>query len=114
MSDEKPRLKFKANIPEEVTLSFDEPKEGEGQYGKWYLYGCLHKGEEKVFFPSELLHKMIQLAGHKEGSKFTVLKNEADDGKMFFTIDGKTINEIQETSNQAKATAPNPGEDIPF
>ena len=57
---------------------------------------------------------MIQLSGHREGSKFTVLKNEADDGKMFFTIDGKTISEIQERSNQEKATAPDPSEDIPF
>ena len=114
MSDQKPALKFKANIPEEVTLNFDEPKEGEGEYGKWYLYGCLHKGEERIFFPTELLHKMIQLSGFTEGSKFVILKNEADDGKMFFTVDGKTINEIQEASNQEKLTAPNTEEDIPF
>ena len=64
--DKKPALKFKANIPEKVKLTFDEPMTGEGQYGTWYMYGCIHKGEEKVFFPSELLCKMIQLSGHKK------------------------------------------------
>ena len=119
MSEEKkPSLKFKANIPEEVTLTFDEPLTGEGQYGTWYMYGCVHKGEEKVFFPSELLHKMIQLNKHGKDSKITILKNEGDDGRMFFTVDGKTISEIQEVSNQKAAVTPDPSEassdNIPF
>ena len=112
--DKKPSLKFKANLPEEVTLTFDDPLTGEGQYGQWYMYGCMHKGVEKVFFPSELLHKMIQLNGHGKDSKITILKNEGDDGRMFFTVDGKTISEIQEVANQKAAVAPNPSEDIPF
>ena len=119
MSEEKkPSLKFKANIPEEVTLTFDEPLTGEGQYGTWYMYGCVHKGEEKVFFPSELLHKMIQLNKHGKDSKITILKNEGDDGRMFYTVDGKTISESQEVSNQKAAVTPDPSEassdDIPF
>ena len=112
--DKKPALKFKANIPEKVKLTFDEPMTGEGQYGTWYMYGCVHKGEEKVFFPSELLHKMIQLNGYGARSEFTVLKNEGDDGKMFFTVNGKSIQEIQELVNQKAAVAPDPSEDIPF
>ena len=113
-NEKKPSLKFKANLPEDVTLTFDEPLSGEGQYGTWYMYGCMHKGEEKVFFPSELLHKMIQLGGHGKDSKITILKNEGDDGRMFFTLDGKTINEMQEIANQAAAVAPDPNDDIPF
>ena len=107
-------MKFNPNLPTEVELSFDEPKTGEGQYGTWYMYGCIHKGEEKVFFPSELLCKMIQLSGHKKDSEFTILKNEGDDGRMFFTVDGKAIQELQELSNQKAAVAQDSGEDIPF
>ena len=112
--DKKPALKFKANIPEKVQLTFDEPMTGEGQYGTWYMYGCIHKGEEKVFFPSELLCKMIQLSGHKKDSRLTILKNEGDDGRMFFTVDGKGIQEIQELANQKTAVAPDPSDEIPF
>ena len=114
-NDQKPRLKFKANLPEKVKLTFDDPMSGEGQYGKWYMYGCLHGGLEKVFFPSELLHKMIQLCKFGKDSEFTILKNEGDDGRMFFTIDGKTISELQEASNQdEKVKEVKADEDIPF
>jgi|TARA_R110002020_G_scaffold188167_9_gene386844 hypothetical protein len=112
MEQQKPTLKFKANIPSEVELTFDEPKTGEGQYGTWYLYGCKHEGSEKVFFPSELLHKMIQLSGFKSGSKFTILKNEGDEGRMFFTVDGKKISEIQGSGNEAAPESLDA--DIPF
>ena len=115
MEQQKPRLKFKANLPEDVELTFDEPKTGEGQYGEWFMYGCKHDGREKVFFPSKMLHTMIQMSGFKEGSKFTVLKNEGDDGKMFFTINGKTFGEIQEGKSSDADTKEDPlDEDIPF
>ena len=61
---------------------------------------------------------MIQLNKHGKDSKITILKNEGDDGRMFFTVDGKTISEIQEVSNQKAAVTPDPSEassdDIPF
>jgi len=113
-NDKKPRLKFKANLPEKVKLTFDEPISGTGEYGTWYMYGCIHGGEEKVFFPSELLHKMIQLSKFGKDSEFEILKNEGEDGKMFFTVNGKTIDTVQSEANQATASAPDPSEDIPF
>ena len=107
MADQKTRLKFKANIEETVKLTFDEPRTGEGPYGEWFMYGCLHKGEEKVFFPSKTLHTMIQMCEFGDGSEFKVLKNEGDDGKMFFTLNGKTFDQLKENPEASK-------EDIPF
>ena len=82
MENKKPILKFKVNIPAEVELTFDEPREGESEYGKWFMYGCKHEGEEKIFFPTKTLHK------------FTVLKAEQDNGKNKFMLNGKDCNQI--------------------
>ena len=115
MEQQKPRLKFKANLPEDVELTFDKPKQGEGQYGEWFMYGCKHEGVEKVFFPSKMLHTMIQMLGLKEGSKFTILKNEGDDGKMFFTVNGKTYDQIsQEKPSSPEEQSDVLDDDIPF
>ena len=94
MENKKPILKFKVNIPAEVELTFDEPREGESEYGKWFMYGCKHEGEEKIFFPTKTLHTMIQLLNFRKGGKFTVLKAEQDDGKNKFMLNGKDCNQI--------------------
>ena len=109
----KPQLKFKANIPAEVELTFDEPRTGEGEYGEWFMYGCKHDGEEKVFFPSKTLHTIIQMLSYKEGSKFTILKVEQDDGKMKFTVDGKDFDQVKKEIENNPAEKSD-GEEIPF
>ena len=52
----KEKLKFKTNIPYNVTLNFDEPKTGEGEYGTWYLYGIQEtiNGENGFFATSSV------------------------------------------------------------
>ena len=113
MEERKPILKFKANIPAEVELTFDEPKTGEGQYGEWFMYGCKHEGEEKIFFPSKTLNAMIQALNFKKDSKFTVLKVEQDDGKMKFTVNGKDSDQVfKEVGNKSDDKQDN--EPIPF
>ena len=115
MEDQKPKLMFKANIPTEVELTFDEPKSGEHkEYGTWYLYGCKHDGEEKVFFPSKTLHTLIQMLGFKEGSKFTILKEEQDDGKMKFTVDGKDFDQIKKEVESPPSADKSDNAAIPF
>ena len=109
------KIDWELGKPRTFTLAFDEPKTGNNQYGTWYMYGCIHGGEEKVFFASGRLHQMIQLCGFSRGDSFTVLKKEDDDQQFpFFTINGKTFDTLQEAKNIETATAPNTDEDIPF
>ena len=113
MEERKPILKFKANVPAEVELTFDEPREGEGEYGQLFMYGCKHDGEEKIFFPSKTLNAMIQALNFKKDSKFTVLKVEQDDGKMKFTVNGKDSDQVfKEAGNKSEPKQDNA--DLPF
>lgn len=114
MQDKKPVLKFKANIPVEVELTFDEPKTGESEYGEWFMYGCKEKDTEKIFFPSKTLHTMIQMLEFKSGSKFTVLKVEQDDGKMKFTVDGKDFDKVKTEVESSPSVDKSNNADIPF
>ena len=91
----KEKLKFKTNIPYNVTLNFDEPKTGESKFGTYYLYGCTHEGEERVFFATEILHTIIQYLKKKKGSELTILKEERDDNKTYFSVDGQDIGSIK-------------------
>lgn len=86
MTDKKPAFKFQTNTPATVTLLFDEPKTGEGQYGPWFLYGAIINEAECNFFASPGLHRQIQEKGLKKNSSFVVTKKE-DGTKTFFSID---------------------------
>ena len=67
-------FKFKVGEPRKVTLAFDAPKEGDNQYGRWYLYGIKTNinDDEDSFFATFTLHTMIQTLGAKEGDDITI------------------------------------------
>jgi len=67
-------LKFLPNIPTPVTISFDQPKTGEGQYGTYYKYGCSHQGIDKVFFAAQGLQDRLSKIGALRGRQLTITK----------------------------------------
>ena len=63
---------IKENEDNILTLKTDKPQEGEGKFGKWYLYNVTHDGKDFTFFPSEALkNRMLEF---KEGDTVNILK----------------------------------------
>ena len=104
-------FKFKVGEPRKVELSFDSPKEGTNDYGKWYLYGVKSdiNSDEDSFFATQTLHTMIQTLGCKEGDDLTIEK--CDDGDMpYFKVNGLSIHDMNNGGSIEKIAAakPNP------
>ena len=63
---------IKDNEDNILTLKTDKPQEGEGKFGKWYLYNVTHKGNDFTFFPSEALKNRME--EFKEGDTINIVK----------------------------------------
>ena len=103
-------MKFKVGEPKDIVLGFDEPKFGEGQYGKWILYGIKNGdlgSDEDGFFATATLHAMIRMIGAGEGDKITIEKCEEND-KSFFKVNGLTMNDMNSGGSAEKIVEAKP------
>ena len=103
-------MKFKVGEPKDIVLGFDEPKFGEGQYGKWILYGIKNGdlgSDEDGFFATATLHAMIRMIGAGEGDKITIEKCEEND-KSFFKVNGLTMNDMNSGGSAEKIETAKP------
>ncbi len=102
-------FKFQVGEPRNVTLAFDSPKEGNNEYGRWYLYGIKTdiNDDEDGFFATATLHSMIQTLGAKEGDDLVIEK--CDDGDMpYFKVNGLSINDMNSGGSMEKIEAAKP------
>ena len=102
-------FKFQVGEPRNVTLAFDSPKEGNNDYGRWYLYGIKTdiNDDEDSFFATATLHSMIQTLGAKEGDDLVIEK--CDDGDMtYFKVNGLSINDMNSGGSMEKIEAAKP------
>ena len=102
--DQPKTIKFDMNTDYNLILSFDEPKEFDGQYGKSIMYGAKLSGEEVRFYASPGLHEEIQNQGLKKGDKCHVKKVKPGDFP-YFIVNGKSKHTIQSESD-FKTTEP--------
>ena len=63
---------IKENEDNILTLKTDKPQEGEGKFGKWYLYNVTHEGKDFTFFPTEALKNRME--EFKEGDTVNIVK----------------------------------------
>lgn len=75
-NEKKPAIKFLTNKEYIVTLNFDEPKTGKGQYGTWYMYSCSYEGEDRIFFASPGLQAQIVEGKYGKGDTLKIMKEE--------------------------------------
>ena len=84
MSDRQKTLQIKdlnRNFP--ITLTYDQCKSGESQYGEWFLYGVEYNGEQMGIFAEDALH--IQLKEYGKGAKLIIRRNQ-DNGKLEWQV----------------------------
>ena len=93
-------IKFQVGEPKTLTLAFDEPKTGNNDYGRWYMYGFKNgdiSSDEDCFFATETLHSMIKTLGAGEGDEITIEKCQdlsASIEMTFFKVNGLSITDM--------------------
>ncbi len=63
-----------------ITLTYDNCKSGESQYGTWNLYGVKYEGLEQGIFAEEALHQNLQQYG--KGTKLVIRRTQDDKGQL--------------------------------
>lgn len=106
-------MKFNVGEPKKVTLSFDQPKIGTNDYGKWYMYGIKTdiNGGDDSFFATYTLHTMIQNLGAKEGDEITVEKCQDGDA-FFFKVNGLSMHDMNNAGSAEKIEEAKPKQEI--
>ena len=88
--------KFNHDYP--ITLTYDQCKSGESQYGPWHLYGVKHDGETQGLFAEEELHE--ELKKYSKGSKLVIRRNQDDKGRLEWFVtptNGSTQHQPKQT-----------------
>ena len=71
---DKPKVEF-GDKAEVLKLSHATPaSDGESKYGDWWLWGCTHDGEEKMFFTTPTLQGQIYAASPEPGLELAIQK----------------------------------------
>ena len=93
MSD-RPKLSLKANIVTDGQLVFDSPKVGNSEHGEYHLYCVKVDGTEYSWFASGQAHEIVQKLNLGKDSPIAILKDEYDDGKYHFLINGQSHDDL--------------------
>ncbi len=88
------KLPIKANVEIEVTLCFDTPIIGKGPHGEYRLYAVDFEGTEYGWFASEQAHEILRERRHGKGDKIRILKDEYEDGKYRYIINGESYDDV--------------------
>lgn len=84
MSERQKTLQIKdLNKDYPITLTYDQCKSGDSQYGPWYLYGVEHQGEPMGIFAEDSLHN--QLKEYGKGARLIIRRNQ-DNGKLEWQV----------------------------
>ena len=81
-----------------ITLTYDQCKSGESQYGQWNLYGVEHQGEPQGIFAEDALHQELKKYG--KGAKLVIRRNQDGNGQLEWQVtpaNGGTQHKPQQT-----------------
>ena len=80
---ERKKLELKPNEKIILELLFDNPIEGESQYGKYFMYGVKNGEEEYSFFAPLKVHEALK--DKPRGTKFQITKTAVQKNKKLVT-----------------------------
>ena len=80
---ERKKLELKPNEKIILELLFDNPIEGESQYGKYFMYGVKNGKEEYSFFAPLKVHEALK--DKPRGTKFQITKTAVQKNKKLVT-----------------------------
>ena len=80
---ERKKLELKPNEKIILELLFDNPIEGESQYGKYFMYGVKNGEEEYSFFAPLKVHEALK--DKPRGTRFQITKTAVQKNKKLVT-----------------------------
>jgi hypothetical protein len=80
---ERKKLELKPNEKIILELLFDNPIEGESQYGKYFMYGVKNGSEEYSFFAPLKVHEALR--DKPRGTQFQITKTAVQKNKKLVT-----------------------------
>jgi len=105
--DQAETIKFsELNKDYNLVLSFDEPKEFDGKYGKSICYGATLSGDNVRFYASPGLHQEIQNQGLTKSDRCVVRKIAGD--FTYFTVNGINSKHAPKGNSSTSEVAPEP------
>ena len=84
MSDRMPTLQIKYNTVYPVELLYDQPKQGESQYGKYNLYSLDYAGDRYGLFAEDALHE--ELKNYKKGDRVVIERSQDSKGGLQWSV----------------------------
>ena len=84
MSDRTPTLQIKYNTAYPVELLYDQPKQGESQYGKYNLYSLIYNNENFGLFAEDALHE--KLSQFKKGNHVVIERSQGEKGQLLWQV----------------------------
>ncbi|MCB7128183.1 MAG: hypothetical protein J3T61_01430 [Candidatus Brocadiales bacterium] len=88
------KLPIKANVEIKAVLCFDTPIIGTGPHGEYRIYALYFDGTEYNWFASEQAHQIIRERRYKKGDEISILKDEYEDGKHRYIINGESHDDV--------------------
>ena len=79
-----PKLEIPVGGSADITLQFDQPRNGEGPNGPYHLYGVEVMGEKKSYFASDKAHELLQ--HYEKGDVVRVDHKAFGDGKSVYNV----------------------------
>ena len=105
--DQAETIKFsELNKDYNLVLSFDEPKEFDGKYGKSICYGATLSGDNVRFYASPGLHQEIQNQSLTKSDRCVVRKIAGD--FTYFTVNGINSKHAPKGNSSTSEVAPEP------
>lgn len=88
------RLSIKANVEIKAALCFDKPILGKGPYGDYRIYAVKVNDVEYTWFASKQAHEIICERGYKKGDEIRILKDEYENDKHRYVINGEMWDDV--------------------
>ena len=79
-----PKLEIPVGGSADITLQFDQPKNGIGPNGPYHLYGVEVMGEKKSYFASDNAHEYLQ--HYSKGDVVRVEHKALPEGKSVYSV----------------------------
>ena len=79
-----PKLEIPVGGSADITLQFDQPRNGEGPNGPYHLYGVEVMGQKHSYFASDKAHEYLQ--HYSKGDVVRVEHKSLSEGKSVYTV----------------------------
>ena len=96
-----PKLEIPVGGSADITLQFDQPRNGEGPNGPYHLYGVEVMGQKHSYFASEKAHEYLQ--HYSKGDVVRVEHESLPEGKSVYSVTPVSVSPKQKPSQDDSA-----------